>query len=164
VSHLLRPRLAVALPADAAADEDAGGRGRGYRGNRTTSTSTTARARSTFKGNTEEMNGHVFQCFNECDDKKQFSKTVEAVGEYIAKKLKYPGNMDSVTKDLVLPTIPKPEELDPEETNLLDKTIWNKKVTSYCTRTDYLESNLKTSQDCVLGSVQRSHEGETYFS
>jgi hypothetical protein len=57
------------------------------------------------------MNGHVFQCFNECNDKKLFSKTVEAVGEYIAKKLKYPGNMDSLTNDLTLPTIPEPEEL-----------------------------------------------------
>jgi hypothetical protein len=54
------------------------------------------------------MHGHVFQCFNECDNKKQFSKTVEAVGEYIAKKLKYPGDMDSLTKDLTLPTIPEP--------------------------------------------------------
>jgi hypothetical protein len=44
--------------------------------------------------------------------------------------------MDSLTKDLVLPTIPKPEELDLEEANLLLKAIWNKKVTSYCTRTD----------------------------
>ena len=45
------------------------------------------------------MNGHVFQCFNECEDKKHFSKTVEALGEYIAKKLKYPGDMVSLTKD-----------------------------------------------------------------
>jgi len=43
------------------------------------------------------MKGHVFQCFNECDDKKQFSKKVEAVGEYITKKLKYLGDMDSLT-------------------------------------------------------------------
>jgi hypothetical protein len=102
------------------------------------------------------MNGHVFQCFNECNDKTQFSKTVEAVGEYIAKKLKYPGNMDSLTKDLVLPTIPESEELDPEETNLLVKAIWNKKVTSYCTRTNYLESNLKTAYAVILGQCSKA--------
>jgi hypothetical protein len=50
---------------------------------------------------TEKMNGHVFQCFNKCEDKKLFSKTVEALGEYIAKKLKYPGDMVSLTKDFV---------------------------------------------------------------
>jgi len=66
-----------------------GSRGRGKRhGSRAT---TTPRVCSTFKGNTEEMNGHVFQCFNECEDKKHFS--VEALQEYIAKKLKYPRNM-----------------------------------------------------------------------
>jgi hypothetical protein len=41
------------------------------------------------------MNGHVFQCFNECEEKKHFSKTVEALGEYSAKKLKCPGDMVS---------------------------------------------------------------------
>jgi hypothetical protein len=72
-----------------------------------------------FKGNTEAMNGHVFQCFNKCEDKKQFSKTVEALGEYIAKKLKYPGNMASLTKDFVRPEFPKPTELEVSETNRL---------------------------------------------
>jgi len=43
------------------------------------------------------MNGHVFQCFNERDNKKQFSKTVEILGEYIAKNLKYPGNLAPLT-------------------------------------------------------------------
>jgi hypothetical protein len=94
---------------------------------------------------------------NECNDKKQFSKTVQAVGgEYIAKKLKYPGDMDSLTKDLTLPTIPKPEELDPEETNLLVKAIWNKKITSYCTRTDYLDSNLKTAYAVIWGQYSEA--------
>ena len=131
------------------------GRGRGYRGNRTTSTSTTA-AHVHLQSNTEETNGHVFQRFNESDNKKQFSKMVEAVGEYIAKKLKYPGDMDSLTKDLVLPTIPEPEELDPEETNLLVKAIWNKKVTSYCTRTDYLKSNFKTAYAVIWGQCSEA--------
>ena len=63
------------------------------------------------------MKFHVFQCFNECENKKQFSKTVEALGEYIAKKLKYPGNMVSLTKDFVRPEIPKPTELEVSETN-----------------------------------------------
>jgi hypothetical protein len=70
------------------------------------------------------MNGHVFQCFNECEDKKHFSKTIEALGEYIAKKLKYPGNMVSLTKDFVKPEIPKPTELEVSETNRLVIAIW----------------------------------------
>ena len=72
------------------------------------------------------MNGHVFQCFNECEDKKHFLKTVEALGEYIAKKLKYPGDMVSLTKDFVKPEIPKPTELEVSETNRLVIAIWEK--------------------------------------
>ena len=103
---------------------------------------------------TEKMNGHVFQCFNKCEDKKLFSKTVEALGEYIAKKLKYPGDMVSLTKDFVKPEIPKPTELEVSETNRLVIAIWEKKVSAYCTRTDYLESNLKTAYAVIWG--QRS--------
>jgi hypothetical protein len=84
------------------------------------------------------------------------SKTVEAVGEYISKKLKYPGHMDSLTKDLTLPTIPEPEELDPEETNLLFKAIWNKKVMSYCSRTDYVDSNLKTAYAIIWSQCSKA--------
>ena len=62
------------------------------------------------------MNGHVFQCFTKCEDKKHFLKTVEVLGEYIAKKFKYPGNMVSLTKDFVKPEIPKPTELEVSET------------------------------------------------
>jgi hypothetical protein len=54
------------------------------------------------------MNGHVFEFFNKCEDKKQFSKTVEALREYIAKELKYPGDMASLTKDFVRPEIRRP--------------------------------------------------------
>ena len=119
----------VALPSIIHSNSNASGRGGGlgrrgsgsrgcgnHHGSRAT---TIPRVCSIFKGNTEEMNGHVFQCFNECEDKKQFSKTVEALGEYIAKKLKYPGDMASLTKDFVRPEIPKPTELQVSEMNRL---------------------------------------------
>jgi hypothetical protein len=112
-----------------------GSRGRGNRhGSRAT---TTPRVRSTFKGNTKEINGHVFQCFNKCEDKKHSSKTVEALGEYIAKKLKYPGDMVSETSGLVI-------------------AIWEKKVSAYCTRTDYLDSNLKTAYAVIWGQCSEA--------
>jgi hypothetical protein len=102
------------------------------------------------------MNGHVFQCFNECEDKKQFSKTVETLGEYIAKKLKYPGDMVSLTKDFVKPEIPKPTELEVSETNRLVIAIWEMKVSAYCTRTDYLNSNLKTAYAVIWGQCSEA--------
>jgi len=113
------------VPSSGTASGRGGGRGRGRSGSRgcgnrhRSRATTTPRVRSNFKGNTEEMNGHVFQCFNKCKDKKHFSKTVEALGEYIAKKLKYPGDMVSLTKDFVKPEIPKPTELFLRPTGLL---------------------------------------------
>jgi len=106
------------VPSGSAASGRGGGRGRGRSGSRGcgnchgSRATTTPRVCSTYKGNTEEMNGHVFQCFNKCEDKKQFSKTVEALGEYIVKILKYPGDMASLTKDFVRPETPKPTELE----------------------------------------------------
>jgi len=111
----------AAFPLIGTASGRGGGQGRGQSGSRGcgnrhgSRATTTPRVCSTFKGNTEEMNGHVFQCFNKCEDKKQFLKTVEALGEYIAKKLKYPGNMAPLTKDFVRPQIPNPTELEVDE-------------------------------------------------
>jgi len=55
------------VPSDSTASGRGGGRGRGRSGSRGCGNrhggraTTTPRVRSTFKGNTEEMNGHVFQ-------------------------------------------------------------------------------------------------------
>ena len=154
------------VPSGSTASGRGGGRGRGRgrgrsgsrgRGNRHGSRATTTpRVCSTFKGNTKEMSGHVFQCFNKCKDKKQFLKTVEVVGEYIAKKLKYPGDMASLTKDFVRPKIPKPTELEVSETNRLVIAIWEKKVAAYCTRTDYLNSNKKTAYAVIWGQCSEA--------
>jgi len=150
------------VPNSGTASGRGGGQGRGRsrsrgRGNcHGSRATTTPRVLSTFKGNTKEMKGHVFQCFNECEDKKQFSKTVEALGEYIAKKLKYPGNMASLTKDFVRPKIPKPTKLEVFETNRLVIAIWKKKVSAYCTRTDYIDSNLKTNYAVIWGQCSEA--------
>jgi len=94
----------LVVPSGSTPSGRGGRRGRGQSGSRGSGNRHGSRAttsplvRSTFKGNTEEVNGHVFQCFNECEDKKQFSKTVEALREYVdSKKLKYTGDMASLT-------------------------------------------------------------------
>lgn len=129
-----------------------GGHGRGCEGRRRNDRRTIVpRSQPVFKGNTAEMNGHVFQCFNECDDKKQFTKTVEILGEYIAKNLKYPGDMTALTKDLTKPVLAMPNSLSEKETDLLLIEIWKKQVAQYCVRVEYLESNLKTTYAVIYG-------------
>ena len=97
-----------------------GGRGTGRDGNHSSTT------RSIFKGNTVKMNGHVFQCYSEHGQKKQFAKTVEALGEYIAKELKHPGDLAPLTQDLTLPTVKEPDDLDVNETSRLKIALWEK--------------------------------------
>jgi hypothetical protein len=58
------------------------GRGRGARGGRGYGRG--PRSRSTgFKGTTSEMNGNVFECYDEQTDRRQFAKTVEALEGYV---------------------------------------------------------------------------------
>jgi hypothetical protein len=42
---------------------------------------------SVFKGNTKDMNGHVFQVHDERVDPQQFKKSMEALNEYAMKTL-----------------------------------------------------------------------------
>ncbi|KAL7577099.1 hypothetical protein ACA910_019703 [Epithemia clementina (nom. ined.)] len=103
------------------------------------------------------MNGHVFQCFNETSDKKQFSKTVEALGEYVAKNMKFPGDLSPLLKDLKAPTLAMPADIsDADAKNRLKKTIWDKQVAPYFSRLDYLETNLKATYAVIWGQCSDS--------
>ena len=72
----------------------AGRFGRGGRGG----SATPAIIKSSFKGNTKDMNGHVFQVHHETVDLQQFDKTVEALSEYAMKTLKKSGDLISFFK------------------------------------------------------------------
>ena len=47
-------------------------------------------------------------------------------------------------------------ELEVSETNMLVIAIWEKKVSAYCTRTDYLNSNLKTAYAVIWGQCSEA--------
>ena len=83
-----------------------GGRGRGFGRGRGGRSNTARTSVSNFKGHTVEMNGHVFECFHEGAKQNQFTKTIEALGEYIAKNMKNPGDLLSLTKELKAPVVP----------------------------------------------------------
>ncbi|KAL7574570.1 hypothetical protein ACA910_015920 [Epithemia clementina (nom. ined.)] len=109
-----------------------GGRGRGrvrHRGGRGGRGGGSGSSESNFKGNTEGMNGHVFQCFNESTEKKQFARTLEVLGEYAAKNMDYAGDLNPLFKSLEKPTLTPPEELSDEDAkSKLKYTIWEKQV------------------------------------
>jgi hypothetical protein len=130
------------------------GRGRGRGNGRGRRNNDRTPASRLFKGNTEGMNGHVFQCYTECSDKKQFSKTVEALGEYVAKNMKYPGDMSPLTKSTTpkTPKLPRPKALtDEQKKDSVADAIWALELKAYIARRDYLEGNLKSAYVIIWG-------------
>jgi hypothetical protein len=147
-----------------------GGFGRGSRPNnnnnsndRTTGRAPTARKQGLFKGNTAEMNGHVFECFEESGVRTQFSKTVEILGEYISKKVKFPEDMKPLfTAKMVKPTIAPPADLDDEDTaSKKELLMWEENFEVYFKRKTELEGNLMTTYAviwrCLLITPRSSH-------
>jgi len=55
-----------------------------------------------------ELGGHIFQVFHKSNNCNQFAQTVEALGEYFAKNLKYARDMMLLMRDLVNPAATKP--------------------------------------------------------
>ena len=63
------------------------------------------RPKSTFKGEEVEMNGHVYQTYKESEDKRQFTKTTEALARYINKNTKYLGDLECIYNDFKMPEL-----------------------------------------------------------
>jgi len=118
------------------------------------------RQANAFKGSEANMNGHVFQCANEMIDKNQFNKMLEALAQYIAKNVKYPGDMVPLTKEIVKPTIASPGELDLNEKSGLVKALWDRQVDGYFTRTGHIESNLKAMYAIIWGQCSEAMQAK----
>ncbi len=120
------------------------GNGNNTRGQQQTTTATTTRNRSTFKGSTEGMCGHVFECYEEQDDRRQYLKTVEALDAYARKTLPYTADL----APLFAATMKAPEVEQPDniatDADKLTEMIFAEEVKEFvkCTRT--LKSNLAT--------------------
>ena len=119
-----------------------GGRGSGRHGNRDRSFNTNNES-STFKGETVEMNGHVYQLPKESENKKQFTETTEVLERYVSKKMKHSSDLKDLFKKLTNPTIEEPEEpTNQEEKSKTKMKIWEIKVKVYIERENTLQDNL----------------------
>jgi hypothetical protein len=144
-----------------------GGAGRGnnrnsnYNNNRNsnrTSVHNPSRKKSSFQGNTAEMNGHVFECYEESGIRTQFSKTVEVLGEYISKKVKFPEDMKSLwTTKLAKPSVSPPADLANEATATKRQLFeWEEKMKIYFKRQTELEGNLMTTYSVIWGQCSEA--------
>ena len=109
---------------------------------------------SNFKGDTSDMNGHVFQCHSETSDAKQFSVTLEKLQHYVFKVFKNPTDIGGIFKDLEIPTIARPTKPvappPPDTKDLIavadheiDLSIFAEDVKDYVKRRNVLSENVK---------------------
>ena len=139
---------------------DRGGRGgAGRSGNNNKSTTN----KKKFVGETADMNGHVFQTFSETDDRKQWTKTLEAIGRYINLKMDNSADLAPVHRDLKLPVIEEPPA--PDEKKNLDKDHpemykWRKKFDRYLSKQEKLEDNLRSIYSLVWGQCSNAMQAK----
>jgi hypothetical protein len=117
-------------------------------------------ASKNFKGDTEGMNGHVFQCYEERSDPVQFSRTMEALHSYSKKVLK--------TTDLgclfgTTPTYPvmdKPTKAikasNSDSDDKLEQLILKEEVKHYVYRTKEIKTNLAVLHSVACGQCSKA--------
>lgn len=122
------------------------GRGRGGQPRHPT------RKTTVFKGNTDAMNGHVFQCQKETQDKSAYLKTVEALGEYISKTLDYPRDITGLCKNFTVPVLTEPADLSEDERKSeTKKLIWKTQVINFVKRQETQEKNVQVIFSVIWG-------------
>ena len=89
--------------------------GQGYICTRKQSTKTLPiNERSDLKGATEKIDGHVYQTFAKCPDRRQFNTMTAMLGKYVNKKMKFAVDLMPVYEYLSEPTMPRPAEVRDE--------------------------------------------------
>jgi hypothetical protein len=138
---------------------------RGGRGNnnansaRSTNNSTrcTFRPQSTgFKGTSPEMNGNVFECYDEQTDRRQFAKTVEALQGYVKKSLKYSEDLSQIfAPKSTMPVLANPVKpgLNPDgsDHNETDIELWKEDIKDLAKRRRQLRGILSSIMAIIWG-------------
>ena len=102
------------------------------------------------------MNGHVFQCYEEQGDRRQYAKTVEALGNHAKKTLKYAEDLAPLfAEEMTAPTIAVPE--DPGEgQGRLTEALWTEAVKESAARIRALRSNMATIHAVIWGQCSEA--------
>jgi hypothetical protein len=86
----------------------------------------------------------------------QFPKTLEALGEYAAKNLKYPEDLKSIfAETMAAPNIIEPADL-PTTSTKRQEVIWEAALKSYSRRSEELRNNLTTFYAVIWGQCSEA--------
>jgi len=102
------------------------------------------------------MNSHVFQTFNESQNKRQYTKTMESLQRYVNKNCKHAGDLDSLFK-LEKPTITPPADTSSEDAaNTIKLLKWTESTKTYMRREQAFEDNLRDIYSIIWGQCSLS--------
>ena len=151
-------------PSSARTGSGRGSRGsRGGRGNRTNgpgTINTTTNNASSFVGHSDEMKGHVFQCFDEQTDRLQFDKTVKALAAYAKHNLRYHTDIGCLfNTPMRVPTIALPVEPATDSGELM-RMIFVEEVKEYVKRNTALTANVSAMFSVIWGQCSDNMKAE----
>jgi hypothetical protein len=112
------------------------------------------------------MGGNVFECYEEQDDRRQYTKTVEVLDAYAKKTLSYAADLAPLfSAKMTAPSIDRPPPFE-EGANKLEEMIYAEEVKEYVKRARTLTSNLATIYAVAWGQCSedmkarvKTHEG-----
>ena len=115
----------------------------------------------TFRGETPGMAGHVFQAFGEMNDKRQFNKTVEALGRYINKKMDFSEDMKSLYVNLKNPILTEPKIITEAEAQSPIKLLLQQEdVKESRERSQALKNNLRDVYSVIWGQCSNTMQAK----
>ena len=109
---------------------------------------------NTFKGDTVDMNSHVFQYRSETTDPKQYSVTLEKLTHYVNMTFMSATDLDPIFKRVATPTITKPVKSE-DDKNVVKMAIFNKDVKEYINRQNTLHDNIRNLYSVTWGQYSK---------
>ena len=108
--------------------------------------------KSSFTASTDKMEGHVFQTFNESENKSQSKKICDALGRYISRKLDHAEELQPIYTKQEIPNIGTPKESGEEDKNdEKKKLLWVESVKTYHKRKTALSDNVRHVYSTIWG-------------
>jgi hypothetical protein len=102
------------------------------------------------------MNANVFECYEEQSDRRQYSKTLEALESYVKKSLKYSEDMSTLfAETMATPKVGMPVDPGSSATKT-EEMIYTEEVKEYVKRARTLKSNMATVYAVVWGQCSEA--------
>ena len=109
-----------------------------------------------FRGETSGMNGHVFQTFGESHDKRQYTKTLEALERHISRNCKFAEDLDDLFK-MNNPQLTAPFDISSMDVSDPVKLLkWTEETKTHFQREQAMKDNLRDIHSIIWNQCSPS--------